>query len=272
MKPLCTAIATCSVALFACSSDPAPADDDDDDDSSGDADGGAAVDARPGPDSAPDAAVDDPALAAACAPEIEYVNSSADGNGALFDEHVSDVQAYFAARSLEVCRVLYHQASEVPSRPTLKFVVEEMDGVAYTACGGDTCDEMHFSSSYMRDYADGGGDIGAEIDGVVVHELAHVFQLWDAPGWLIEGEADFVRYRAGYIPESNRHPGGNYDDAYQTTAFFLDYVDLTYPPDFGWKLNQSMDHHDDTDWTEAVFVDLTGKSVTDLWDEYQASL
>jgi hypothetical protein len=260
------AIACSASLLAACGGEATPA--------PGDVDAGApAADSAPAPDApaTADAGVD-PALAAACAPVITYSNTSTNGNGALFDEHVSDVQAYFAARSLEVCQVLYHHASEVPARPTLKFVVEDTDGVAYTLCGGDNCDEMHLNAGYLKDYSGGGGDLGKEIDGVIVHELTHVFQYFDAPGWLIEGEADFVRLRAGYIPYSNRHKGGNYDDAYQTTAFFLDYVDLHYPSDFGWKLNQSMDPHDSTDWAEQVFVDLTGKSVQALWDEYQATL
>src|SRR5262245_54673495 len=90
-----------------------------------DAPGGTIADAAPTPPDGPSP------LAAVCAPTITYVNSTASGDGALFDQHVPDVQAYFAARSLEVCTVLYKQPSEVPPRPTLKFVVEDMDGVAY---------------------------------------------------------------------------------------------------------------------------------------------
>jgi hypothetical protein len=259
-------------ALAACS---------DDDDGGADAGAGTPDGAPGGADAMPSEGGDTPdaaapgepdPLAAACSPEVSYDNLTANGNGKLFDDHVADVQAYFAEKSLEVCKVLYKNADEVPPRPTLKFVVEDMDGVAYCACSNNTCDEMHLSSKYLRDVANGGGDLGHEIDGVIVHELTHIFQHMGggAPGWLIEGEADFVRFRAGYIPESNRHPGGNYDDAYQTTAFFLDYVDAMHQ-DFAWKLNESKDPGNGEEWTEQVFVELTGKSVQALWDDYQDS-
>jgi Peptidase of plants and bacteria len=240
-------------------------------DAAGSGSGTGTADAAPSPADAagpPDAGSP---FATACAPKIEYVNSTANGDGALFDQNVPDVQAFFAAKSQQVCQALYKKASEVPVRPNLKFVVEDMDGVAYTLCGGDNCDEMHLSSGYLRDYANGGGDLGAEINGVIVHELSHVFQYNDGPGWLIEGEADFVRFRAGYIPLSNRHKGGNYDDAYQTTAFFLVWLDDKYS-DFGWKMNQAKDPHDNKDWTEQVFVDLTGKDVKTQWSAYQAAI
>jgi hypothetical protein len=237
-------------------------------------DGGAGIDAAaPAGDSGvPDAAPVDPgSLAARCAPVITYENTSA-ANGAIFDDHVPDKQAYFAARSLEVCTVLYRQGSEVPPRPTLKFVVEDTDGVAYTLCGGNDCGEMHLNAGYLKDVKDSGADVNKEIDGVLVHELTHVFQnaAGGPPGWLIEGEADFVRYRAGYIPLSNRHAGGNYDDAYQTTAFFFDYLERTYP-DFNWKLNQFLAPATNPTYSDDEFVTLTGKTVAASWSDYQAT-
>jgi hypothetical protein len=252
-------------------------DDDDDAPAGGDADVPGA-DAGPTPDGSnggqPDAAPpDDDEMAKACAPVITYENTSTSGDGDLFDDHVADKQAYFAARSLEVCKQLYKTAAEVPPRPTLKFVVEDEDGVAYTLCSDTSCGEMHLNAGYLRDYKNGGGNLGKEIDGVIVHELAHVYQhMWGGPpGWVIEGEADFVRYRAGYIPESNRHKGGNYDDAYQTTAFFFDYVDHQVD-DFEWNLNQAKSPEKHESWSDGIWQELTGKGVQQLWDEYQATL
>ena len=271
-RPTRLAIGLLLSAAAACGSDdPAGDDDTGDDDAPG-------IDAGTTPDSGdptgdPDAAPNDDPMAAACAPTITYENTSTNGDGDLFDQHVADKQAYFSARALEVCKVLYKTAAEVPPRPTLKFVVEDEDGVAYTLCSDQSCDEMHLNAGYLRDYKNGGGDVGKEIDGVIVHELAHVYQhMWGGPpGWVIEGEADFVRYRAGYIPESNRHKGGNYDDAYQTTAFFFDYVD-NQVPDFEWNINQAKSPVKMQEWDDGIFEDLTGKGVQQLWNEYQATL
>jgi hypothetical protein len=271
MRALATLLLATSAALAACAGDVSTSADDDSatpgpDGAPGDVPDGA-------PTAAPDAAVDPDSLAAACAPVITYENTTTSGDDARFEAHVPDKQAYFAARSLEVCKVLYRIGAEVPPRPTLKFVLEDGDGVAYTLCGGNSCDEMHLNAGYVAQIGGDTAAVDAEIDGVIVHELGHVFQHMggEPPGWLIEGEADFIRYRAGYIPLSNRQAGGHYDDAYQTTAFFLDYVDRTYP-DAGYELNQSKNPALGTSWSEDVFVTLTGKSVQALWDDYQGSL
>src|SRR5262249_7286397 len=100
------------------------------------------------------------------------------------------------------------------------------------------------------------------------HEFTHVYQYGDGPGWLIEGMADFVRFRAGLIPLSNRGKGGHYDDAYQTTAFFLAWIDDAHP-DFGYQMNQSMTDDDKKGWTLDVFKQLAGKDVDTLWSDYQ---
>jgi hypothetical protein len=233
-------------------------DDDDGAPGDGDGDGGVAV-------GDPDASTPSP-FAAKCTPEVEFENLSAAGNGAIFTAHVSDPTAFVQAQALAVCEVLYASPDDVPTRPRIKLVIEDMDGVAYTAG-----DEVHFSSQYMKDYQDNGGDIAYEITGVVVHEFTHVYQLNDGPGYFIEGMADFVRYRAGYVPIENRGPGGNWDDAYQTTGFFFDYLDRTYP-EAGRELNLAMNPNDGTGWSNDVFVDLTTKDVDTLWTEYQASL
>ena len=231
------------------------------------------VDAAPDTPDTPDAraplpdAGGDPAMVAKCSAEIEYVNTSA-RDGQLFEDRVPDVTAFFHAKSLQVCQVLYRTAAEVPRRPRLKFVVEDSDGVAYTVCGGGDCGEMHLNAGYLADY---GGDLEDEIHGVIVHELTHVYQHMDGPGGLIEGMADFVRFRAGYVPLSRRQPGGNWDDPYNTSAFFVAWLDDRYPG-LGHELNQRMRDDDDAEWSERVFVDLTGKDVDTLWAEYQASL
>jgi hypothetical protein len=202
-------------------------------------------------------------FASVCTPTIQFENDSAQGDGKLFDQNHPDPKTFLQSAALKVCEILYHQPSEVPKVPSIKFVVEDMDGVAYTAGH-----EVHLSSQYLKDYR---GDLKTEISGVVHHEFTHVYQYNDGPGWLIEGMADFVRYRSGLIPPSNRGRGGHYDDAYQTTAFFLVWLDDAHQ-DFGYQMNQSLTDKDNKEWSTDVFKALAGKDVDTLWSDYQDAI
>lgn len=203
-----------------------------------------------------------------CQPSVRFRNLSADGNGRVFDDLVPDPIGFSRAAAQRVCDVLYRAQSDVPAIRRITLVVEDMDGVAY-AWGS----EVHLSSTYLADYAASHDDeeTAYEIAGIIHHEYTHIYQYFDGPGWLIEGVADFVRLRAGFIPMSNRRPGGAYDDAYQTTAFFLAWIDDRHPG-FGHQLNQSLTDRDDRGWSTDVFEELTGTDVDTLWSEYQASL
>lgn len=108
--------------------------------------------------------------------------------------------------------------------------------------------------------------------GCVVHELAHIVQVYHAeglPGWLTEGIADYARHRAGVedgwrIPEAFR-PGTHYTDGYGTTAAFLVFLEQRYDPDLVTKLNRALK---DGSYTEALFEQYTGKALDELWGEY----
>jgi Peptidase of plants and bacteria/Ricin-type beta-trefoil lectin domain-like len=202
----------------------------------------------------------------ACTPTIEFHNLDAGGNGALFNQQIQDPTSFAQGITRKVCSVLYHSKGEVRSIPKVKLFIENMDGVAYTVG-----DETHVSSQYLRNFANSGGNLKQEIYGVVTHEFTHIYQYNDGPGWLIEGMADYTRYQAGLIPISNRHKGGNYDGAYQTTGFFVAWLDQRYSG-FGYALNQSLKSNDGKGWSTGVFQSLTGKSVETLWAEYQSSI
>lgn len=205
-------------------------------------------------------------VAEACTPTIQFENRDAAGKGRIFDQQVPNPTTFAQGATQKVCSILYHASSEVPRVPTLRLIVEDMDGVAYAAGG-----EVHLSSRYLQDVANGGRDVAAEIRGVIHHEFTHVYQYNDGPGWLVEGLADYVRYKSGNIPLSNRHRGGKYDDAYQTTGFFIAWLDERFP-DFGYKLNQTLTRNDGAGWSTRAFQDLTGKDVDTLWREYQSSI
>jgi hypothetical protein len=124
-----------------------------------------------------------------------------------------------------------------------------MDGVAYTT-GSDLDNdhkEIHFSTRYIASISP--DRQGTEITGVLVHELVHCFQYngqGRAPSGLIEGIADWVRLRSRLSPPHwKRQAGERWDAGYQTTAYFLDYLEVR----FGRGT-------------------VLGRAVEDLWSEY----
>ncbi|KAF8031113.1 hypothetical protein BT93_D0341 [Corymbia citriodora subsp. variegata] len=145
---------------------------------------------------------------------------------------------------------VFHQnvAKDRKSITKVSMFVENMDGVAYTIN-----DEIH-----------------REFTGVLYHEMTHVWQ-WNgngqAPGGLIEGFADFVRLRSGYVPGHWVRPGqgDRWDQGYDVTAHFLDYCN-GLRKGFVAKLNKKMR----TGYSDNYFVDLLGKSVDQLWKDYKA--
>ncbi|KAG4998476.1 hypothetical protein AAZX31_10G248500 [Glycine max] len=134
--------------------------------------------------------------------------------------------------------------------------------VAYTSK-----DEIHVIAKYVNDY---GGDVKTEITGVLYHEMVHVWQ-WNgngqAPSGLIEGIADYVRLKANYAPShwKKAGEGQKWDQGYDVTARFLDYCN-TLKSGFVAQLNKQMR----TGYSDQFFVQLLGKTVDQLWQDYKA--
>ncbi|KAF7848084.1 hypothetical protein BT93_L2306 [Corymbia citriodora subsp. variegata] len=145
----------------------------------------------------------------------------------------------------------------------VSLFIDNMDGVAYTSN-----DEIHVSATYLGGLS---GDVKGEFTGVLYHEMTHVWQ-WNgagqAPGGLIEGIADFVRLRSGYVPGHWLQPGhgDRWDQGYDVTARFLDYCN-GLRNGFVAELNKNMR----TGYSDNYFVDLLGKTVGQLWSEYKAA-
>ncbi|KAI6678042.1 hypothetical protein NL676_038838 [Syzygium grande] len=87
------------------------------------------------------------------------------------------------------------------------------------------------------------------------------------PGGLIEGIADFVRLRSGYVPGHWVGPGqgDRWDQGYDITARFLDYCN-GLRKGFVAELNKKMR----TGYSDSYFVDLLERSVDQLWKDYKA--
>ncbi|KKZ65296.1 hypothetical protein EMCG_08812 [[Emmonsia] crescens] len=124
--------------------------------------------------------------------------------------------------------------------------------------------EIHFSLSYISTVSSSFADATRELLGVITHELVHCYQhtrphpaaeeqekenkkknkkkkkpkkgkpeppIPSPPSGLIEGIADFVRLKAGLVPPHWKRPmskaerGGGWDQGYQVTAFFLEWIE-----------------------------------------------
>ena len=181
-----------------------------------------------------------------------------------------------------VLRNLYKPCNtpHIPPIRSVTLVLRPMGGVAYTT--GLELDhlhkEIHFSLEHIKNVSKEPLRCRDEIIGVVTHEMVHVLQ-WNckgsAPGGLIEGIADFVRLKAGLAPPHWRGAkdeiGEHWDDGYQKTAYFLDWLEDRHGSGTIAKMNQTMydcDYVAEEFWP-GLFGD--GNTVDHLWKKYRHS-
>lgn len=169
---------------------------------------------------------------------------------------------------------------KVPGTRSVTVVVREADGVAYTT-GLDIDDdhkEIHFAFDHICNTADLFEDdkakIRHELIGVLCHELVHCYQKYNnVPGGLVEGIADWVRLRAELAPPHWEKRGGpkvKWDSGYETTGFFLDWIEIKHGEGSVRRINERLMSER---YKEATFWNgLFGSSVHDLWKQYTASL
>lgn len=108
--------------------------------------------------------------------------------------------------------------------------------------------------------------------GCVIHELTHVIQQYPnqrgKPGWLVEGIADYIRFWK-YEPEVPRprvdREKASYRDSYRTTAAFLAWITWKYDKRIVKKLDKALR---EGTYSDAIFGDVTGRSLDTLWDEF----
>lgn len=166
---------------------------------------------------------------------------------------------------------LYTPSSTIPPTRSITLILRDMPGVAYTTGSDLDSDhkEIHFSTSYIEGQMHKDG-FEKEVLGVVTHEMVHCWQ-WNArgscPGGLIEGVADFVRLRAGFVPGHWKKEGsGEWDAGYQHTGYFLDYLEGRFGEGTVVKINGALRdrvYKEGTFWEECC-----GCGVRELWEEY----
>lgn len=112
--------------------------------------------------------------------------------------------------------------------------------------------------------------------GLFTHELTHVVQAYPpgAPGWLVEGVADYARHKygpadqPGWALPARLTARNKYTDAYRVTARFLVWLDDKHPGAVD-KLHRKMQ---DRAFAVEDFKELTGKTVDELWAACVAEL
>ncbi|GLB43510.1 putative peptidase of plants and bacteria [Lyophyllum shimeji] len=145
-----------------------------------------------------------------------------------------------------------------------------MPGVAH-ATGSAHAKEIHFSLDYIAKQS--AERARNEIRGVLTHETVHCFQ-YDAQGTcqggLIEGIADYVRLRAGLDPPHWKQRGGDeWDAGYETTGYFLAWLEERYGDGTIKELNERMHG---VPYDKRIFKETTGRPVKKLWKIYCAHL
>ncbi|TQV94801.1 plant Basic Secretory protein [Cordyceps javanica] len=181
----------------------------------------------------------------------------------------------------EVLRHLYGQHPSrapcpLPTTRSVTLILRDMDGVAYTT--GSELDgdhkEVHFSTRHVDNQAP--ERLRGELYGVVAHELVHCFQhdgRGTCPGGLVEGVADWVRLRCGHVPphwKPRADDGRAWDAGYETTAYFLDYLERQCGEGTVRRINAKL--HSERYDQDKFWPDLFGSTVDELWATYAASI
>ncbi|HEX8565187.1 MAG TPA: basic secretory protein-like protein [Pyrinomonadaceae bacterium] len=171
-------------------------------------------------------------------------------------EFVKQLPALCEKNYPKIKNILASKSFEPPAKVKLIFRQQQNPGEAV----GDT---VYLSIEWFKKYPQ---DLGA-----IVHELAHVVQSYPQNGtqpfWLKEGIADFVRYATGYQNSwSNPRCGGvypRYDSGYWCSAAFLGFVEKRYKSkNPAAAVNEKLRANS---YTDAVFKDVTGKEISELW-------
>ena len=131
--------------------------------------------------------------------------------------------------------------------------------------GGTSGTRITLSSHWLEKHPD---DFG-----LVIHELVHVIQSYPngEPWWLTEGIADYLRWgiyegkKQSWFPKPKVKQG--YKRGYRVTAGFLLWLETEIEPGIVKKINSALRNGK---YTDKIFENETGKTLSSLWDTYTA--
>lgn len=224
----------------------------------------------------------EPAVAAAEAP---FSIKSADGYcGIIIDTAKSPELREWAEQKLAPVlaewypKIVALMGSEGFSAPkSFSVVIRPGNGVAATSGTRITA-----NSTWLK------GELKGEALGALIHEVVHVVQQYGggrrngsrAPGWLVEGIPDYIRFFK-YEPQSHgadivwlrgrRNTDLNYDRLYRISANFLDYVIGRYDRDQSLLIKVNAACREGR-YTDEFWKEFTGKPLAELNDEWKAEV
>lgn len=215
-------------------------------------------------------------------PKVNFVDKDPKANGSvIYNKLIHNPTAFISDHAQKVVSILYWTDKDHKKDiRTINYELRPDKGIS--AKGGDApIINIFYSADWVEKTANNKGDFDVlyETRGVLYHELTHGYQLepkgcgkyrrGDEFFAFIEGVADAVRYEAGFFPVTNRKPGGNWMDGYQTTGFFLQWL-TAKDADFIRKFNKSAGELNPWSFDAAMKHILgEGNTTQKLWDEYQ---
>jgi hypothetical protein len=204
-----------------------------------------------------------------CVPAVDFQNLDPAGGGKVFTDNVKNPTDFVQSLARRVCAQLYRSAPEIPDIPKITLIIQPIANIPSNITGSANGNTATFNSNFFVPFAmtHTPDDILYELSGLGAHLISFMYERGPAPAGVLSGVNDFVRYRLGYLRDSNRRKGGNWDDGYQTTGFFFAYLDDHYP-NFVYRLNLV----NGTSYNVNAFIVFTGQDVLTLWNEYQATL
>lgn len=172
----------------------------------------------------------------------------------------ADVRQHFIDTFFAVYPQLFNRFNPEAGSKTVTFTIDpNYSGIAETLGSNVRYNPAYFNSN-------------TEDFDAITHELMHVAQasfITNAPSWLIEGMADYVRYKYGLSNKgwslTNYAAGQSYTDAYRITARFLFWLEIHVRATIVNDLNTAMKQKT---YSANTWSSLTGKSVDQLWSDY----
>ena len=204
----------------------------------------------------------------------------------IYKALIPNPKEYIATQARAVLNTLYFSPEDsIVLVKYLYYNLEDIDGISAKGGGNGEISVFYSARHVEKSFVNNDtAKVDFETRGVLYHELTHAYQLepqgigtygTNKTFWaFIEGMADAVRLdNGGFHGEADRPKGGNYNDGYRTTGYFLVWVKNNKDRDFLRKFNRTA--LEVIPWSfEGAFKKIFGDNcnVADMWREYQIAM